>query len=69
MSELATVRSRNGAPAQSATVYIVDDDSDVRRSISILARTVGLDVATFSNAQGFLDSPGISYGMTNTFYE
>ncbi|MDC0935486.1 response regulator [Pirellulales bacterium] len=40
----------------SATVFIVDDDPDVRRSIGLLARSVNLDVLSFGNAQDFLDS-------------
>ena len=38
-----------------ATVFVVDDDSAVRRSLERLVRTVGLDVVTFASAQEFLD--------------
>jgi len=46
-----------------ATVFVVDDDAAVRRSLERLIRTVGLDVVTFSTAQEFLehgplDGPG-----------
>ena len=35
-------------------VYVVDDDSSVRRALSSLLQTVGLDVETFPSAQAFL---------------
>jgi FixJ family two-component response regulator len=35
-------------------VYVVDDDSSVRRALSALFQTVGLDVETFPSAQAFL---------------
>jgi FixJ family two-component response regulator len=38
-----------------ATVFVVDDDAAVRRSLERLIRTVGLDVVTFSTAQEFLE--------------
>ena len=46
-----------------ATVFVVDDDAAVRRSLERLIRTVGLDVETFPTAQEFLergplDGPG-----------
>ncbi len=44
------------ARTELATVFIVDDDSVVRKSISILARSVDLKVEAFSSAQEFLDS-------------
>jgi len=37
------------------TVYIVDDDADVRESLQWLLESVGLQVSAFSNAQNFLD--------------
>lgn len=45
------------------TVYIVDDDPDMRDSLSWLLRTVGLAVETFRSAEEFLeifhhDGPG-----------
>jgi RNA polymerase sigma factor (sigma-70 family) len=40
--------------AERPIVYLVDDDESIRRSISLLLRTVGLDVETFSSAADFL---------------
>ena len=37
------------------TVYVVDDDADVRDSLQWLLESVGLKVAAFANAQDFLD--------------
>lgn len=37
------------------TVFIVDDDKAVARSLRWLIETVRLKVETFSSAQGFLD--------------
>ena len=39
---------------QQPTVYIVDDDPDMRDSLRWLMRTVGLDVLTFPSAPAFL---------------
>jgi len=36
------------------TVYIVDDDAAVRQSLSLLMRSMKLEVATFASAQDFL---------------
>ena len=41
---------------RNAMVYIVDDDSDMRESLSWLLRTVGLASTSFSCAQDFLAS-------------
>lgn len=38
-----------------ALVYVVDDDDAVRRALSRLLRSVGLEVLTFPSAQAFLD--------------
>ncbi len=38
-----------------AKVFVVDDDASVRDSISMLLETVGITVATFSNAVDFLN--------------
>ena len=40
-----------------AVVYVVDDDSSVRRALARLIRTVGLDAETFPSAQAFLEHP------------
>ncbi|RTE67177.1 DNA-binding response regulator [Amphritea opalescens] len=44
------------------TVYVVDDDRDVRESLQWLLESVGLHVVTFDHAQAFLDNfvPGSS---------
>lgn len=39
-----------------STVFIVDDDEAVRNGVSLLARSVGLPVRSFQNAQDFLDN-------------
>lgn len=41
-------------PAPHATVFIVDDDPDVRRALSRLLRVAGFDVIGFSSAREFL---------------
>lgn len=38
-----------------ATVFIVDDDPDVRRSVSLLVRSIGLVEESFPTAQEFLE--------------
>ena len=40
-----------------AVVYVVDDDAAVRRALSRLIRSVGLDVVALASAQEFLDAP------------
>lgn len=49
--------------AQSPTVFVIDDDDDVRASIAGLLKSVGLRAETFTSAQEFLsrersDGPG-----------
>jgi signal transduction histidine kinase/FixJ family two-component response regulator len=49
--------------AQSSTVFVIDDDDDVRASIAGLLKSVGLRAETFESAQEFLsrehsDGPG-----------
>ena len=44
-----------------ATVFIVDDDQAVARSLRWLIETVRLQVETFASAQDFLD--GIQQGL------
>ena len=41
---------------QSATIFIVDDDADVRDSLSLLLQTEGYATQTYSHAQHFIDS-------------
>ena len=38
-------------------VFIVDDDSSVRKSLARLVRTAGFDVETFASAREFLTRP------------
>ena len=38
------------------TVFIVDDDSEVRDALKLLMESVGLDALAFSSAQAYLDS-------------
>ncbi len=38
------------------TVYVVDDDDAVRSAVSLLLKSVGLNVVGFSSAASFLDS-------------
>jgi FixJ family two-component response regulator len=40
-----------------AVVYVVDDDESVRRALSRLLRSAGLEARTFPSAQAFLDHP------------
>lgn len=40
----------------SATVFIVDDDQEVRESVRLLVQSVGLQVVTFSSAHQFLEN-------------
>src|SRR4029434_3600966 len=37
-----------------AVVYVIDDDASVRRALSCLILSVGLEVMTFPSAQAFL---------------
>ncbi len=43
-------------PDEGLTVFIVDDDPEVRRSISVLVRSVGLEARMFGSARDFLDA-------------
>ncbi len=49
-------------PAESGTVYIVDDDESFLRSVSRFLRAAGFDVQAFESAKNFLDQ--LSPGMT-----
>ena len=42
--------------SSNATVFIVDDDDAVRKSLSVIVETIGLQFRTFGTAQEFLDS-------------
>jgi two-component system, LuxR family, response regulator FixJ len=39
-----------------STVYIIDDDADVRQSLALLGRSVGLNVETYHSAVAFLEA-------------
>ena len=39
----------------SATVFVVDDDQEVREALQLLMESVGLSVETFPSAQAYLD--------------
>jgi len=47
-----------GQPTTGVTVYIVDDDYDVRRSLRFLLEMDGFRVRTFSSAEFLLDFEG-----------
>lgn len=56
-------RERPGAPGVRATVFVVDDDPDVRSSIALIMKSVRLPARTFAGAGEFLaawrpDEPG-----------
>jgi two-component system, LuxR family, response regulator FixJ len=53
---LAIADELQQAPLLAPTVFVVDDDPEVRSSLSLLARSVGLNVETFASAREFLDS-------------
>ncbi len=40
------------------TVYVIDDDEGVRRSIEFLIRTMGLEVVSFETGSEFFDAIG-----------
>ena len=42
-------------PGSNATVFVVDDDTSIRESLSLLLNSVGYDVETFASAQEFLE--------------
>lgn len=54
----ATVLAHQPPDTQHAepTVFVVDDDFDVRKSIMLLVRSVGLNVKSFSTCREFLDN-------------
>lgn len=54
MTSVAMAAALAVIPPQPPTVFIVDDDLDVRRAISLLVRSVDLEAAPFSSAQEFL---------------
>lgn len=38
------------------TIFVVDDEADIRDALRLLLNSVGLDVETFGSAQAFLDT-------------
>ena len=38
------------------TIFIVDDEPDIRDALQLLLKSVGLEVETFGSAQAFLDT-------------
>ncbi len=42
-------------PSENATVFVIDDDPTLRRSIEFLSESVGLKVEAFGSGQEFLD--------------
>ena len=41
-------------------IYLIDDDESVRRAMSRLIRSVGMELQTFTSAEDFLDYKGIN---------
>ncbi|MEN6407604.1 MAG: response regulator [Thermoguttaceae bacterium] len=39
-----------------ATVYVVDDDPDLRESLAMMIRSLGLNVESYASAEAFLDA-------------
>jgi FixJ family two-component response regulator len=51
----AGIRQLGTSPSPPATVFVVDDDTAVLKSLSRLLRSAGLAAATFSSPRDFLD--------------
>jgi two-component system response regulator FixJ len=47
---------KNPRPSKNSTIYIVDDDSDVLKSLRFLFETEGFDVRTFHSGSALLGS-------------
>jgi two-component system, LuxR family, response regulator FixJ len=45
----------HGSPAENPVVYVVDDDPEVRESLSMMIGCMGLKVVAFPSAEAFLD--------------
>src|SRR5450432_3231537 len=54
-SLVLTEDRREATVAAVATVFVVDDDPEVRKSLALLVRSVDLNVETFATAREFLD--------------
>ena len=49
--------------AETAKVYVIDDDAAMRDSLNFLLDASGFEVTLFENAQSFLDTlPGLTFG-------
>lgn len=48
-------------PERQPTVFVVDDETDVRDSVSLLVRSVGLAVETFATANEFLEAYSLDH--------
>ncbi len=60
MIETSCIRTGGGTirqPSRKSTIYIVDDDFDVLRSLRFLFETEGFDVRTFRSGSALLGSP------------
>ncbi|HBN76838.1 MAG TPA: DNA-binding response regulator [Planctomycetaceae bacterium] len=55
MNSISNARQNEGNPSPQ-TVFIIDDNTDVRESLSFLLRSVQLNVETFSSGPEFLNS-------------
>jgi two-component system, LuxR family, response regulator FixJ len=54
MKNLKTTESRNTPSADTATVFVIDDDEGLRKAIEFLLDTAGLTAKTFASGQAFL---------------
>ncbi len=50
-------QAASSAPRSGATVYVVDDDASVRKSLERLLGSVGYRVQTYGSAREFLAHP------------
>jgi FixJ family two-component response regulator len=50
-------RLLNRAPQGAGLVYVVDDEAAVRKALSLLIRSAGLEVITFASASAFMEHP------------
>lgn len=55
MSDATKVINVEGPGMSEATVFIVDDEADIRDDLSWLVQTVGLTAQTYASAQNFLE--------------
>lgn len=48
-------QTENRSIAENATVYVVDDDPELRESLAMMIRTMGMNVEAYPSAEAFLD--------------